>query len=349
LASHKHKEGTLMLIRVPRGWEIPERLATPEDVYLNRRKFLKAVGVIGLGGLGGIGGIEMIGGLAGCNHQGESQATTTTPAAIPGLPQPSATVNLYPAKRDERFTLDRPLTDEIVAARYNNFYEFSPQKERVARLVTRFQTRPWQVEVTGMVNKPQTFDIDDLVRRMPLQERLYRLRCVEAWSMAVPWTGFPIKAFIDLVQPLSSAKYMSMFTFNNPEQAMEMNDDSYPWPYFEGLTLAEASNELALFVTGIYGHELTKQHGAPIRLMVPWKYGYKSIKSIVRVEFTDKRPSTFWSTLVPQEYNFQANVNPAVPHPRWSQASERIIGTNERRPTLPYNGYEEFVAGLYKT
>ena len=328
-----------MLIRKWRGWEIPERLATPEAVYLNRRKFLQAMGVTGLGAVGTLAS----------GTRGEGQSDIETPPPLVGLPTPSATADLYPAKRHERFPLDRPLTDEAVAARYNNFYEFSPRKERVYRLVERFQTRPWQIEVTGLVKKPQTFDIDDLVRRMPLEERLYRLRCVEAWSMAVPWTGFPIKAFIDVVEPLSSAKYMRMFTFHNPEQAVGMNDDAFPWPYFEGLTMAEAMNDLALLVTGIYGHELTKQHGAPIRLVVPWKYGYKSIKSIVRVEFVDQEPTTFWATLVPREYDFWANVNPEVPHPRWSQASERLIGTNERRPTLLYNGYGEFVAELYKT
>ncbi len=331
-----------MLIRIPRGWELTERLATPEDVYLNRRKFLRALGATGLGAIGA---------LVGCERKTQSQSATAPDAPPPpiGLPAPSATANLYPAKRDERFTLDRSLTDEAVAARYNNFYEFSANKQRVCRLVEPFQTRPWTIEVTGLVKKPQTLDIDDLVRRMPLEERLYRHRCVEAWAMAVPWTGFPIKAFIDLVEPLSSATYMRMVTFNNPEQAVGMADDTYPWPYFEGLTMAEATNDLALFVTGIYGHELTKQHGAPIRLVTPWKYGYKSIKSIVRVEFTDTQPPTFWSTLVPPEYDFWANVNPAVPHPRWSQESERLIGTGDRRQTLLYNGYGEFVAGLYKT
>lgn len=328
-----------MLIRKRRGWEIPERLATPEDVYLNRRGFLRALGLTGLG---------MMGTLAGCTPADSQPAAPVAPPVV-GLPPPSATAHLYPATRNQRFTLDRPLTDEAVAARYNNFYEFSPRKERVYRLVEAFQTRPWQVEVTGLVKKPVIFDIDDLVRRMPLEERLYRFRCVEAWAMAVPWTGFPIKAFIDLVEPLSSAKYMRMVTFYNPEQAVGMNDDTFPWPYFEGLTMAEATNELALFVTGIYGHELTKQHGAPIRLVVPWKYGYKSIKSIVRVEFVEQQPPTFWSTLVPREYDFWANVNPQVPHPRWSQATERLLGTDERRPTLLYNGYGEFVADLYRT
>ncbi len=328
-----------MLIRIRRGWEIPERLATPEEVYVNRRRFLQGLGTASLGALGI---------LAGCNHPAESQSGNTKPPLI-GMPEPSATTKLYPAKRNEKYTLDRPLTDEAIAGRYNNFYEFSFQKQRVSRLVDLFKTRPWQVEVTGLVKKPQTFDIDDFVQRMPLEERLYRHRCVEAWSMTVPWTGFPIKAFIDLVEPQASAKFMRMVTFNKPDEAVGMEDDSYPWPYFEGLTMAEATNELAFFVTGIYGHELTKQHGAPLRLVTPWKYGYKSIKSIVRVEFLDQQPPTFWSTLVPSEYDFVANVNPAVPHPRWSQASERVLGTEERVPTLPFNGYGEFVASLYKT
>ena len=326
-----------MLIRSRRGWEMPQRLATPEAVYFNRRRFLYALGITGLSTLG-----------LGCESRAESR-TAAGLGALRGLPAPSPTADRYPAKRSERYTLDRPLTRETVAATYNNFYEFSPRKEHVARLVSNFQTRPWQIEVAGLVKKPQTLDIDELVRLMPLEERLYRHRCVEAWSMAVPWTGFPLTAFLDLVKPLSSARFMRMLTFNNLDQAPGMRDTSYPWPYFEGLSLAEASNELALFVTGIYGHELTKQHGAPIRLVVPWKYGYKSIKSIVRVEFTAERPGTFWSSLIPWEYDFVANVNPAVPHPRWSQAYERVIGTDERRPTLPYNGYAEFVAGLYRT
>ena len=326
-----------MLIRSPRGWEMPQRLATPEAVYWNRRRFLQALGLTSLSVLG-----------VGCDSPAESRPADELGAAFRGLPEPSPTTDLYPAPRTERYTLDRPLTRERVAATYNNFYEFSPRKEHVARLVSNFQTRPWQIEVAGLVKKPQTLDIDELVRRMPLEERLYRHRCVEAWSMAVPWTGFPISAFIDLVEPLSSAKFMRMLTFNNADQAPGMRDTSYPWPYFEGLSLAEATNELSLFVTGIYGHELTKQHGAPIRLVVPWKYGYKSIKSIVRIEFTDQQPGTFWSSLIPWEYDFTANVDPTVPHPRWSQAYERVIGTEERRPTLPYNGYAEFVAGLYR-
>lgn len=328
-----------MLIHIRRGWEIPERQATPEDIYVNRRKFLQGLGLTGMSTL------SM---LAGCERQAVSQSSADKPKLI-GMPEPSATAKLYPAKRNEKYPLDRPQTDEALAARYNNFYEFSFNKQRVSKLVEPFKTRPWQIEVTGLVKKPQTFDIDKLVRKMALEERLYRHRCVEAWSMAVPWTGFPVKAFVDLAEPQASAKFMRLVTFNRPEEAVGMNDDSYPWPYFEGLTMAEATNELAFFVTGIYGHELTKQHGAPVRLVLPWKYGYKSIKSIVRIEFLDQQPPTFWSGLVPREYDFWANVNPDIPHPRWSQASERMLGSNDPIPTLLYNGYAEFVAHLYRT
>jgi sulfoxide reductase catalytic subunit YedY len=203
-----------------------------------------------------------------------------------------------------------------------------------------------------MVQKPKTYDVDDLLKRMPIEERVYRFRCVEAWSAVVPWTGFPIKALLDEVQPLGSAKFVKMTTFMNPEVAPRQTESRLltgePWPYTEGLTVAEATNELAMFVVGIYGHTLPKQHGAPIRLIVPWKYGFKNIKSIVKVELTDKQPETFWNTLVPSEYGFVSNVNPKVPHPRWSQAREKDINTGDRIPTLMYNGYEAQVAGLYK-
>ncbi len=326
-----------MLIKVPKGWELPEREVTPEEVYCSRRRFLKAMGFAGAGLLGFMGSCQKV--------ESQPQKAQNPPV---GLPPPSKTSHLYPAKRNERFTLNRPPTEESIAGRYNNFYEFSPAKNQVWKLVERFETRPWQVEVGGLVSKPKIYDIDDLIRRMPLEERIYRFRCVEAWSMVVPWTGFPMKALIDLAEPLSSAKYVHMLTFLKPEQAPGQADSRFPWPYFEGLTLAEAANELTLLVTGIYGHELSKQHGAPVRLIVPWKYGFKSIKSLVRIELVEKQPPTFWSTLVPHEYDFWANVNPRVPHPRWSQATERDIGTGERRPTLLYNGYAEFVAHLYE-
>lgn len=308
-----------MLIKRAKGWELPEREATPESVALSRRTFVG--GAIALAGAG---------------------------LPSPVLAQESdPTSDLYPAKRNERFVLDRPLTAENEAVNYNNFFEFGSSK-RVAAASQALKTQPWTVTIDGLVEKPQQIDVDALIRRMALEERLYRLRCVEAWAMAVPWTGFPMKDLIDLAAPLSSARYVRMETFLDPKVASGQRQTWYPWPYVEGLTLAEARNDLAFIATGVYGKPLPKQMGAPIRLVTPWKYGFKSIKSLTRISFTAERPKSFWEALQPSEYGFWANVNPEVPHPRWSQASERILGTGERRPTLLYNGYGEFVAGLYK-
>jgi sulfoxide reductase catalytic subunit YedY len=210
-----------------------------------------------------------------------------------------------------------------------------------------FRPAPWTVEVAGLVARPRTFDLDGLLRTFPLEERIYRHRCVEAWAMVVPWTGFPLAELVRHVQPLPAATHVRFVGFDRPEEAGHMASRSLPWPYTEGLRLAEATNALAFVAVGMYGHPLLKQHGAPVRLVLPWKYGFKSAKSVVRIEFTDRQPATFWNTLAPHEYDFLANVDPEVPHPRWSQASERMLGTGERRPTLRYNGYGEWVAGLY--
>jgi sulfoxide reductase catalytic subunit YedY len=319
-------------IKKKRGWEIPESEITPEHAYMTRRGFIKSMGLTA----------AVL--LTGCNDfSGSSGSGVGKGAKLIETP----TSGLYPAKRNAKYTLERPLTKETVAARYNNFYEFSSRKTNVWKLVERFETRPWEVEVAGLVERPKVYDIDELVRMMDIEERLYRLRCVEAWAMAVPWTGFPMSKFIKKMKPLSSAKYVKMVTFLDAKVAPGQRKVWQPWPYTEGLTMAEATNELTMLVTGIYGHELPAQHGAPLRLIVPWKYGFKSIKSIVMIEFTDRMPETFWNTVAPDEYDFWANVDPEVPHPRWSQETERIIGTNERRPTIKYNGYGEFVAGLY--
>jgi sulfoxide reductase catalytic subunit YedY len=204
------------------------------------------------------------------------------------------------------------------------------------------------VKISGLVKKPRTYDLDELLRLTDLEERLYRHRCVEAWAMAVPWTGFAFADLIRIVEPLSTAKFVRMVSFKKPDEAPGQKQYRwYPFPYYEGLTIKEAMNELAFLVTGIYGHPLPVQHGAPLRLATPWKYGYKSIKGIVEFEFTDRQPKTFWNDLAPAEYDFLSNVNPAVPHPRWSQETERMIDTGERRPTQIYNGYGEFVARLY--
>ncbi len=315
---------------LPPGWRIFEREATPESVYVNRRAFLRALGAGSVGA-----GLF----LAGCGLRASDAESPPPPPRDPA--------GRYPAPRNPRFTLDRPLTDEKIAAHYNNFYEFSAGKEAVAPRTRNFRIRPWTLEVTGLVSKPRTFDVDDLVRTMPIEERLYRHRCVEAWAMAVPWTGFPLAALLKQVEPRPAARYVRFTTFDHPKPLGMRLSFWAPWPYREGLTMAEATNELAILATGIYGHPLPPQHGGPIRLVVPWKYGFKSIKSIVRIELVAERPATFWNTLSSEEYDFQANVNPAKPHPRWSQATERMLGTNERRKTLLYNGYEEWVAGLY--
>ncbi len=312
-----------MNVILRRGWEIPEHQATPEHLFMNRRAFLAATGAAT---------IALTPELALAQRMSD-------------LPDPTA--SLYPVKRNEKFKLDRPLTDEKYNLSYNNFYEFGSSKD-IARAAQALPLRPWTVKIDGMVEKPFEIGIDDLIRKMPLEERLYRHRCVEAWSMTIPWSGFAFARLVELAKPLSSAKYVQMETFLNRKVASGQRQTWYPWPYTEGLTIAEASNDLAFLVTGAYGKPVTKQQGAPLRLAVPWKYGFKSIKSIVRFSFTDKRPKGYWESLQAAEYGFWANVNPEVDHPRWSQATERVLGTDERVPTLKFNGYGEYVADIYK-
>jgi methionine sulfoxide reductase catalytic subunit len=304
-----------------RGWELPERLATPEYLFFSRRSFLAATGAALV-----------------APELAAAQATADAS-------DPSA--HLYPAKRNEKFVLDRPITDEAINTTYNNFYEFGSAKT-ISRAAQALKLRPWTVKIDGMVAKPFEIGLDDLLAKMPLEERLYRHRCVEAWSMAIPWSGFPLAKLVELAQPLGSAKYVRMETFLDREMAPGQRAVWYPWPYVEGLTIPEATNELAFLVTGAYGKPVSKSQGAPLRLAVPWKYGFKSIKSIVRFNFTDQRPKTFWEALQASEYGFWANVNPQVPHPRWSQATEELIGIGERRPTLLFNGYADYVANLYQ-
>jgi len=305
-----------------RGWEIPERLATPA---FSRRALL----------IGGASALALMPGPAGAQRVED----------LGKLPDPSA--DLYPAKRNETYKLDRPITDETINGHYNNFYEFGTDKD-IAAPAQALPVRPWTVKIDGMVEKPFEIGIDDLMHKLTLEERTYRHRCVEAWSMAIAWTGFPLKKLVDLAKPLGSAKFVRMETFENPKIAPGQRQPWFPWPYIEGLTMAEATNELAFIATGAYGHPLAKQHGAPLRLAVPWKYGFKSIKSIVKFSFVEQRPKGMWEVLQPAEYGFWANVNPAVPHPRWSQATEEVIGTGQRRETLLFNGYGDYVAGLYK-
>ncbi len=305
-----------MLIKVPKGWEIPEREATPERIYLSRRQILLAAGFLGVEGF--------------------------LRAATEGN-------NPYPAHRNPEFVLDRPITAEQAATSYNNFYEFhGTDKTAVKNLVGKFVTRPWTIEITGLVRKPQTLDVDNLERTMPLEERLYRHRCVEAWAMAVPWTGFPFSEIVKLADPKPEAKFVRFVSAKKDKEMPGVASQPwYPWPYFEGLRMDEAMNPLAFVVTGLYGKPLPKQNGAPIRMVLPWKYGYKSAKSIVKIEFVKGQPQTFWHQFAPDEYGFYSNVNPRKPHPRWSQAMERLIPNMEPRQTMPYNGYQKWVAEMY--
>ncbi|WP_119679161.1 protein-methionine-sulfoxide reductase catalytic subunit MsrP [Indioceanicola profundi] len=317
-----------MLIRSRRGWEMAERDATPEGVFHDRRRLLRGMGML-----------PLMAGTLTLTACGEDAAAVSSD---------DPTAGLYPVQRNPTFELDRALTDEAEATTYNNYYEFGSHKT-IWRAAQELPLRPWTVRFDGMVEKPMDVDIDTLIKAMPLEERLYRFRCVEAWAMAVPWSGFPMAKLVEYAKPLSSARYVVMSTFGADHYpAPGLRQRWYPWPYQEGLTIQEATNELAFIATGLYGKPIPKQNGAPLRLVVPWKYGFKNVKSLVRFHFTDKRPTTFWEAIDSNEYGFWANINPEVPHPRWSQASERLLGTGETMPTRIYNGYGEYVADLYK-
>lgn len=327
----------MVLIRVLKSWQLSDAAVTPEAAFLDRRRFLKGAIAMGIGAS-----------LMSCQRQA---ATTASP--IEGT-------KALPVDRNSRFDLDaqgmlgdRSLTNERVAASYNNFYEYGSNKH-IWRNAQALPIDNWKVEVGGMVANPRTFDLDDL-QKFPLEERVYRFRCVEAWAMVVPWLGFPMRALINAVEPTAQAKFVRFTSYYNPQitKGPTFPPGAYlPWPYVEGLRIEEMANELAFFAIGIYGHTLPKQHGAPLRMVTPWKYGFKGAKSIVRIDFTDKQPETFWNTISPGEYKFEANVEPDVPHPRWSQEQERLIGSEdqfswEERPTQIYNGYADAVAHLY--
>lgn len=293
---------------------------TPEHHYLSRRGFLKGMGVISAS--------AMV--LAAC--RGQSVSSTDIPATV----KVSSTLE----------GVSEPLTSFEAITNYNNYYEFSTNKEAVARLAKEFSTSPWTIEVGGLVNNPKKFDLDDLMK-FSQQERIYRLRCVEAWSMVIPWVGFPLAEMLREVEPTSSAKYVRFETIYDPNQMPGQKSDWYQWPYIEGLRLDEAMHDLTMLATGLYGQPLLAQSGAPVRLVVPWKYGFKSIKAIVKIDLVEEMPTSLWMAAAPNEYGFYANVNPEVSHPRWSQASERRIGESSRQKTLMFNGYEEEVAHLY--
>jgi sulfoxide reductase catalytic subunit YedY len=318
-------------IHIKKEWAISDGLATPESSYMRRREFLKGTVLTTA---------ATVGALYGCGP-------SSPPNVLPEVKWSELEKTLYPAKRNPKYELDRPLTPEKIAATYNNFYEFGTDKIDPVHYAQKLNTRPWTIQVDGLVNKPAVFDMDDLIKTMPVEERVLRLRCVEAWAMAVPWTGFPFSEILKRVEPKAEATHVRLETFYQPFTAQGQLAFWEPWPYVEGLTIKEAMNELAFLATGIYGHPLPKQHGAPIRLVVPWKYGFKNIKSIIKIELVNYRPATFWNTLQGLEYDFTANVDPGIPHPRWPQTREKMIGTGDIRPTLPYNGYGEFVAHLY--
>ena len=302
-------------------WHIPESSITPINEYHNRRSFVKQLGL-------------------GAGVAGMSLANTLEAAAAP---------KLYPAKRNAKYSPKVVLTNKAWATGYNNFYEFTTSKEHVRFLVDKFKTNPWEVEVSGLCGKPFKFDALEMAKKLGLEERVYRFRCVEAWSMIVPWTGYTLSKLLKQAEPKASAKYVKFYTAMKPAEMPGLARlPQYPWPYTEGLRLDEAMHDLTFMATGIFGEPLPKQNGSPLRLVVPWKYGYKSIKSIVKIEFTNRQPKTLWNALAPREYPFESNVDPGVPHPRWSQASERLIGPNPVRvKTNKYNGYPQ-VAGLYK-
>jgi sulfoxide reductase catalytic subunit YedY len=291
-----------------RGWELPERLVTPEALVMSRRAALAGAGSLALAG------------PAWAQQDGGPARNPT-----------------YEAGRD--------ITPEKYATTYNNYYEYSESKNLWEDAQTLKQ-RPWTIRLEGQLKEPRTIDIDELLKQVQLEERVYRHRCVEAWAMTVPWTGFPLSQLLKIAEPLGSAKYV-VFETAQDKTMPGLRSPVYPWPYIEGLAIDEAANDLAFISTGLYGKSLPPQNGGPIRLTLPWKYGFKSAKALAKISFTDKRPVNFWQAIQPAEYGFWANVNPAVSHPRWSQARERLLGNNEMVPTQIYNGYGEFVASLY--
>lgn len=355
-------------IIIPPGWRIPESEATPHGVYLRRREFVRTLG-LGMAALGS----------AACGSKfiaNEEDPVEPDPPPDPSDPTdptqpvdppdtgawtcdddpprdplhticPSPNADLYPPERNTTYTLgSRAITDRGVVSTYNNYYEFRVGAGNIWRLTGPFRVRPWTVTFSGLCNAPATWDVDELERMFGIEERLYRLRCVETWAIAVPWAGYPLRKLIELAEPNSSATHVAFRSYLRPEQAIGQESGQYPWPYYEALRLDEAMNELAFVVTGAYGEPLPKQNGAPLRLALPWKYGYKSAKGFLEVEFTDTQPGTFWSDISPTQYGFYSNVNPDVGTP-WSQANERHLPGNTSQPTELFNGYGEFVADLY--
>jgi methionine sulfoxide reductase catalytic subunit len=321
--------------------EIKPSEITPEHIYLSRRRFMKGIGALAAGAAI----------LAACGRPDEAVPTSTAVLTSTALPPASPTAGsgdaALPVAGASTDELGGKLTSFEAVTNFNNYYEFTTSKENVAGLAKDFKTSPWTVQVGGLVNNPKTYSVDDLLKFQP-EERIYRLRCVEAWSMVIPWVGFPLSRLLADVEPTSQAKYVRFETLYDPQQMPGQNSAFYQWPYVEGLRLDEAMNDLAILATGLYGKPLLPQNGAPVRIVAPWKYGFKSIKSIVKIDLVEEMPVSLWMAAAPNEYGFFANVNPTVDHPRWSQATERRIGETGRMKTLMFNGYAEEVAYLYE-
>lgn len=330
-------------IKIPKPWEDRSIKPVEEKTYYDRREIIKQLGLI-------TGGMMAAPLFSACKEDPPTFDTTI------GTNENNFTFDgmddLYPATLNSAYTLDRPVTDEFTATHYNNFYEFihpdDPNVYNVFKYIGAFDTRDWKIEIAGLAQNTGAFFLGDIIKAMGLEERTYRHRCVETWAMAVPWTGFSLAKLIQFCQPENKATHIRMISYANAAQMIGVETQSfYPWPYFEGLRMDEAMNELAFMATGLFGKPLPKQNGAPLRLVVPWKYGYKSIKSIVKIEFTDAEPQTFWHLVTPSEADFLANVDPDIPHPRWSQEFERLIPNGETKATIKYNGYGDYVASLY--
>ena len=299
---------------------------TPENTYLSRRQFMMRAGIMAIGAATSVACREIPEVM-----RGPEAGSTKPRPTISGTDELGDTWNDFEA-----------------ITNYNNYYEFTTEKERVAALSQNFRTKPWKISVGGLVKNPRIYDIDDLIHRFEQEERVYRLRCVEGWSMVIPWLGFPLRKLLAEVEPTADANHVRFETLYDPQQLPGQRNKWYEWPYVEGLRLDEAMHDLTFIASGIYGKTLLPQNGAPIRLVIPWKYGFKGIKAIVRIDLVEQQPSTLWMAAAPKEYGYYANVNPTVHHPRWSQATERRIGELTRRPTMMFNGYEEEVTYLYK-
>ena len=332
-------------IILPPEWQVKERDATDLSAYKERRAFIKR---LGMGTIGLVMGPSI---LNACNSRASDSPTVKGP--LDTIPADAPRDGLPATHNGEFMVSERAMTDRTAAASYNNFYEFDGSSKEIWHLTAKYDPFPWTIEVGGMVEKSFQVDVTELIRLFGLEERVYRFRCVEAWSMTLPWVGFPLKKLITHCKPLSSATHIAFECVNRPDEMPGIKGQPwYDWPYYEGLRMDEATNDLAFVATGIYGEPLPKQHGSPLRLVLPWKYGYKGPKAVRKITFVDKQPRTFWNDLQPAEYSFLSNVNPSIPHPRWSQATERFIQTVndvKRVPTQYLNGYEAWVGTLYRS